>query len=411
MSEDFRVNFYEWIINSGRRCVTTPELVHSLCVFLNDNGYSIRRTNLATETIHPQMKAIRLVWYDETVEPGFVNPEVQVHRQCYQMGTAMIDLVYFNAISRSSPQYKASPFYKIEQEGEVLSTITPCQEEYEFPVFNDLAEIGCTGYFGLQLQPHGDFRQTISLATDVVTGFDQDKVEGLRWCMPLFTLLLDTLLEDEVKRTLANAYLGAEPGRLVLNGMIAPGEVKSMEAAIWFSDLRDFTALSGEISSDQLVAEMNEYFSAVVGAIYERSGEVLKFIGDAILAVFPVEQFDGAEQASEAALQAAIYAGERLEKLNQERIERGDLPLQQGVGLHIGTVKFGNIGTLQRLDFTVMGTEVNLASRIEGLCSELGKEILCSEKVSLLVSTPVRQMGEHKFKGITKPVGVFTPDL
>jgi adenylate cyclase len=355
------------------------------------------------------MKAIRLVWHSEVVEPGVVNPLVVVQRQSYRMGAAMIDQVYFNASSRYNPQYKASPFYHIELHGELVCDIEAGAETYRFPVFQDLAAIGCTAYFGLRLHPYADYRQTISFATDSVDGFGEERVTDLRWGLSLFTLLLDTLLEAEVKRTMASAYLGAEPGRLVVNGMIGPGEVQSMDAAIWFSDLRGYTAMSSDMPPDRLVAELNEYFEVVVAAIYEHGGEVLKYIGDAVLAVFPVNNFNGSIYACRAALRAACDACDELKELNFRRGEKGLEALQHGVGLHIGSVKFGNIGTLQRLDFTVVGTEVNLTARVEALCGQLGEQILCSETLGRMVDTPVRLVGEYELKGIKGPVSVFAP--
>jgi len=321
----------------------------------------------------------------------------------------MIDEAYFRAGSRDSPQYRSSPFHQIELDGELHSHIDPDQTPYRFPVFADLAELGCRGYFGLRLQSCAGYQQTISFATDREDGFDKGCLDDLRWCMGLFNLLLDMRLEHEVKTTLARTYLGAEPGRLVLGGMISPGDVRELEAAIWFSDLRGFTRLSSALDPAGLVRQLNRYFSTVVDAIHGQSGEVLKFIGDAVLAIFPVERFGRPDAACEAALAAARDAGARLAGMNAGRIARGDAAMAHGIALHLGTVQFGNIGTLQRLDFTVVGAEVNLTSRIGGLCGLLGEEILMSEAVSRLIDAPVRSLGTHALKGIAEPVEVFAP--
>jgi adenylate cyclase len=405
----FRASFEHWFVNSSRGCGDTLELIDGLCGLLNKHGFRIRRCNLATETLHPQMQAIRLLWCNEPVEPGYIDPAVLVRRSTRRLGQAMIDQAYFNASSRDSPQYRDSPFYQIERDGELYSEIRQDQKDFRFPVFADLANLGCRGYFGLRLESLAGYRQTISFATDLAGGYDEDLLADLRWCMKLFTLVLDLRLENEVKTMLARTYLGTEPGQLVLDGMIAPGDVQSLEAAIWFSDLRGFTELGNELTATELVARLNSYFNAVVSAIYEQSGEVLKFIGDAVLAVFPVERLGGAGNACRAALAAARLAGTRLTGANIEHATEGVATMKHGVALHLGTVQFGNVGTLQRLDFTIVGAEVNLASRLEGLCGQLGEEIVCSKAVSRVLDIPMRSLGRHSLKGIAQPVEVFAP--
>lgn len=409
MNSTLRSAFEDWLVGEGRSCANTLELVDSLCRLLNRHGFGIRRCNLATETVHPQMKAIRLLWCDEPVDSGFVNPEVLVKRHVRHLRGAMVEQAYFNAQSRNSPQYRSSPFHRIEVDGELYSEIDPNQEEYRFPVFADLAKLGCRAYFGLLLPSYTGYQQTISFATDRSGGFDEDGLEDLRWCMKLFTLLLDAHLEHEVKTTIAHTYLGSEPGRLVLKGMITPGDVRSVEAAMWFSDLRGFTELSWKLSPTELVADLNQYFSVVVDAINEQSGEVLKYIGDAVLAVFPTDHFGKTADACRAALTAAQNASARLAEANDERTAEGKVALTHGVALHVGTVQFGNIGTLQRLDFTVVGPEVNLTSRIGGLCGRLDEEILCSDALARMIDDPVRSLGFHSLKGIGEPVEVFAP--
>jgi len=195
----------------------------------------------------------------------------------------------------------------------------------------------------------------------------------------------------------------------VLEGMITPGDVMSVEAAMWFSDLRGFTELSWKLSPTELVADLNQYFTVVVDAINEQSGEVLKYIGDAVLAVFPTDHFGATAAACQAALTAAQNAGTRLAEINDERTVQGKVALLHGIALHVGTVQFGNIGTLQRLDFTVVGPEVNLTSRIGGLCGQLDAEILCSDAMVRVIDAPVRSLGIHSLKGIGEPVEVFAP--
>ena len=215
------------------------------------------------------------------------------------------------------------------------------------------------------------------------------------------------VIECNVKDTLARVYVGRDPGRRVCEGMISVGAVVSLEAAIWFSDLRGFTAISENLSAEELVEGLNSYFEVVVGSIYAHGGEVLKYIGDAILAVFPVASFANGKAACEAALTAARYSTAQLVGLNERRSVQGAPDFAHGIGLHLGTAQYGNVGSKERLDFTVIGREVNLASRIEGLCKEAGEEILCSAAfASCCVAT--RPVGSFRLKGFAEPVMIHT---
>jgi adenylate cyclase len=189
--------------------------------------------------------------------------------------------------------------------------------------------------------------------------------------------------------------------------MISLGAVVSLEAAIWFSDLRGFTQISEGLSPEQLIESLNIYFEEVVGAIYEQGGEVLKYIGDAVLAVFPVEKFDNRYQACAAALAAVNASTLRLADINSKRGEQG-LPLfHHGVGLHFGAAKYGNIGSKERLDFTVIGREVNIASRIEGKCKELQQPALASGAFADYSPLPMKSLGLHELKGIAEAVPLY----
>ena len=396
----FRDDLLDWASGDGAGCKSIPVLLDSFCRFLNDQGFGIRRCNLATETLHPLMHNTRHVWFDRATDPGPINPAVVVERRQYELGCSMIDEVYFNSGSQRNPQFLASPFFVVEERGELHATILPSGEQQPFPVFVDLAALGCCDYFGSVLKNFSGMLQKIGLATDRDGGFGEAGARDLRESLRLLTLLLNTVVESNTKITLARVYVGRDPGKRVCEGMIHRGEVVSIEAAIWFSDLRNFTATGEGLSPERLIGRLNEYFEVVAGAVHEAGGEVLKYIGDAVLAIFPVSEERSRPEACLAAVSALRDAELRLAKLNERMSEQGEPLFAHGVGLHIGTTSYGNIGGRERLDFTVIGRAVNIASRIEGQCRPVGASALCSAEFGALAGVPSHSLGAFDLKGV-----------
>lgn len=402
-----RHRYFLWLTEEGAIAKSIPVLLDSLVRFLNSEGYSIQRCNLATDTIHPQMSGLRHVWFHRAIDPGAVNPKVVVKRRQYLIGSAMIDEIFFNATNYDNPQYRASPFCRVDQDGELYDVVRPPGEIQPYPLFEDLLEQGCSAYFGLKLNSFGGMRQKIGLVTDLCGGLSKRQIDDLRWMLRLVTLPLNTLVESNIKSTLARSYIGRDPGERVCEGMIELGRVVAIDAAIWFSDLRGFTAISDSLDAEALVEQLNAYFEQVVAPIYKHGGEVLKYVGDAILAIFPVANFATATEACDAALAAVFEADVRLQAMNAERSARGSVQLNHGVALHFGSAQYGNIGSLERLDFTLIGREVNIASRIEGLTKTHTEPILVSEPFANLCTAVTRPIGSFALKGIAVRTQIF----
>lgn len=384
-----------------------PRLLDSYCRFLRGQGISVRRCNLKTDTIHPQMWAMRYVWFSERADPGAINPAVIVRRRQYEIDDAFIDEVFFFASGHTTPQYLASPFHRIEQDGELHAHLAPVGNTQPYPVFDDLAALGCTDYFGTMLRGFGAAHKLISIAVDNADGLSASMLGDVRTSARMFTLLLNTLLEHEIKNTIARTYIGRDPGQRVCNGMIELGQVAEIEGAIWFSDIRGFTSMSEALSPAELVAKLNAYYRDVVGAIYGRGGEVLKFIGDAVLAIFPVQALTTPRRACAAALAAAMDAHQRAR--DPARVE-GDKALDDGVALHFGVAQYGNIGAPDRLDFTLIGKEVNLAARAKELMTQTGSAIVCTRAFKETAGAPMRAMGSFAAKGLREPIELFAPE-
>ena len=410
----FRDDLLDWGSGEGADARSIPLLIDSYSRFLNRHGYAIRRCNLGTETVHPLMTNTRHAWYDRKTDPSPINMTSIVSRTQYDIGQSMIDELCFAASITSNSTLAASPFSLLEQQSEVHEAILPPGEAQKFPVFNDLAELGCTDYYCTKLKSFAGKVQRFSAATDRPGGFDEESLAGLRDSLGVLALLLNTVFEHDIKETLSRIYLGGGPGRRVCDGMIHPGEVVSIEAAIWFSDIRGFTASSQGFTPEALVDRLNAYFEVISGAIYRAGGEILKYIGDGVLAIFPVGGDSDARASCRAALDALYDAQSHLAKLNAGFAERGDMTISDGVGLHLGTASYGNIGSRERLDFTVVGPAVNLASRIESMCKVSGEPALCSAEFREAAGIESGSIGRHELRGVAEPVTLYRvplPDL
>jgi adenylate cyclase len=218
---------------------------------------------------------------------------------------------------------------------------------------------------------------------------------------------LQVVVGREITRNLLQAYLGRRSADTVLNGTVRRGTGEMIEAVIWISDMRDFTRLSEDLLPDQVIRALNDCCARLVGAIQPFGGEVLKFIGDGLLAIFPLST-RGAAAACDAALTSVRAARQGMARLDDERRRAGLPPLPFGVALHLGAVMYGNIGAPDRLDFTAIGSAVNVASRIEGLCRHLGCPVLISKTVASRCSQSLAPMGSHSMRGVDQPLALFT---
>jgi len=242
-------------------------------------------------------------------------------------------------------------------------------------------------------------------------GFTSDQRLYLETIAQLMAAPLQVLVGREATRSLLRAYLGRRSADKVLQGTVRRGAAEMIEAVIWISDLRDFTRLSQTLPPEQVIIALNDCCARLVGAIHPFGGEVLKFIGDGLLAIFPLAAH-GTTAACDAALSAVRAARRGMELLDTQRVRISLPPLPFGIALHLGDVMYGNIGAPDRLDFTAIGPAVNLTSRIEGMCRKLGCAVLISEAVSQRCSEQLAPMGHHPTRGVKEPVTLFTlPEL
>ncbi len=242
-------------------------------------------------------------------------------------------------------------------------------------------------------------------------GFTSEQQAYLETICLAIAAPLQVVVERGVTRNLLQAYLGRRSAEKVLSGTVRRGIGEVIEAVVWISDLRDFSALSEALPPDQVITALNDSCARLVGAIHPHGGEVLKFIGDGLLAIFPLA--GRAENAAcDAAIAAVRAARQGMARLDSDRVASGLPPLPFGIALHLGAVVYGNIGAPDRLDFTAIGPAVNVASRIEGLCRALACPVLISERVATVCTESLTTVGCHALRSVAQPIELFTlPDL
>lgn len=355
---------------------------------LGREGIAVDRMLVLMPTLHPLMGALNFVW---TAADDVVR---EVAR-----GWGSVD----------SEEFKRGPIAPLlaGTHGVIRRHLCDPASPRDFGIVDDLVEQGFTDYLVVSMAPAGGrLVNAISWSTKTPGGFTEAHLQTLLSTVVWLAPLIDTHTAWRIGRGLLGVYLGADTGSRVLDGAVKRGDGGDILAAVCFTDLRDFTALSDSLPRAELLELLNSYFDCVVGAVHAHGGEVLKFIGDAVLAIFRVADNDRAA-ACQAALRAAHDAFARAAAANVARA--GHQPIDFGMSIHIGDVVYGNIGAIDRLDFTVIGPAVNLASRLQGQCKTLARPLLVSEAFAANCDEPCISLGEHHLKGVAQAVKIFAP--
>jgi adenylate cyclase len=373
-----------WLVERSRAAPPLPELFVGFCERLILVGVPLCRASLGLETLHPEDSGTLLVWRDGALEA---------------LDTSRVGLL-------TDTSYLNSPVRVVDETDRPFRWRRG-ESTLGMPVLDQLHADEVTDYVILPLPFLDDTRTaTLSFATRADGGFAPATFDDLERATRLLSPWAERVVLRRIAIDLLAAYLGEAPGRLVYDGQIERGDVRTITAAIWFCDLRGFTALADRLPRREVVALLNRWFD-VVGAGIAAGGEILKFMGDGLLAVYPI---DG-DATCDAALAAAEAALAGTAALDAELAAKGREPLRFGLALHVGDVEFGNIGTARRLDFTAIGPAVNLASRLEGLTKELGEPVLASAAFAAASGRPLRRIGSFPLRGLDGLTEVFAMTL
>lgn len=394
-SEQTLDDVHSWLLHEATRIDNVMLMFEEFMWRSKAAGISIDRSTLHVGTLHPRVVGFSWIWNSQD-------------RIC--------DEIAADVSAITSEAFTRSPLYKVMREGQTLKVDLETEEGVNSaPIMQDLAEEGFTAYYAMPLSASGEIRNAITMATTHPGGFppvDKDRIHDL---INLLALHVERHIVRRIARNVADTYLGPMAGRRVLDGEIRRGDGEAIKAVVFMSDMRGFTQLADRLSGPEVTAILNAYFDRISTAVLEHGGDILKFMGDGILAVFDQEALgDGAS--ADAAVKASKAALAALEDLNNnppENLPDADLwhPLKIGIALHRGEVFFGNVGGEERLDFTVIGRAVNETSRVEALCKPLGEELLITAPVRETLSTELKSglnsVGEHALRGVGNTVAIF----
>lgn len=387
----------DWILREAAYCPSRRELVALLGAKFIEAGIEVSRMNITIWSLHPEIAGVIYRWRRDTGEVIIAEPSHEIF---------------------DNPIYINSPLRMVKQGlGGVRQPLNVENTEFKFPIMEDLKAEGATDYVAMPLRfSDGEFH-SMTLACDHEDGFTTENLGLVFECSAVISRYFEVLTLRKNATTLMDTYLGKRTGEKVLNGDIRRGQGEDIQAVILFSDLRNSTRLAEELPRNQYLDLLNRYFEFVLEPVNKNGGEVLKFIGDAVLAIFPVsnDTHDHSDQACAALLAARSAIQSVLDEIEQHQ-SSGGFDIDLGLSLHIGEVTYGNVGGQNRLDFTVIGPAVNLASRVESLCKSSGNRILMSKDfVEALQSgtepTPkIKSVGKHKLDGISGMQEIFALD-
>lgn len=352
-------------------------------------GLPLLRATLHLRTLHPQYLGANFVWWRTAGRTvlTFVAHEVQ-------------DLF----------AQEDNPVRRVMVAGETIRRrVDVADDALDFPILHDLKAEGATDYFALPVKSSLGTNYMVTYVTDRVDGFTEKEISDLIRVSQRLSLLADLRNQRRIASNILTAYLGSNAGPKVLAGQIRRGTGEEITAVLWSSDLRGFTERSDRLAGIQVIAMLNALFDAQAKSIVGHGGEILKFNGDGLLAIFPIKSADMAAAAASNALTAAMQAVEVARNLTSDPSLPGEPPLEIVVALHVGTAIYGNIGAADRLDFTVIGPAVNLVSRIETVAKALNRPIVVSDDFARTYGKPLEPLGRHELRGLATPHDLFAP--
>jgi adenylate cyclase len=376
----------DWLINGARDERFIDNIFAQLCIRLQQAGIPVKRATLHVLIHHPQWLGARIMWADGMREAEIARVDYDV---------------------RERSQYIGSPA------NEIYDGATEVRENLErdpslgrrHAVYDEMRTKGLTDYVAWPLYHTLGKRHLVTFATDRPGGFDDAHIACLLGLLPILALVSEIRVKNRLARTLLETYVGSHASELILAGATRRGSGTTVRAAIMICDLRDFTKISDNWPRDDVIDLLNSYFDAMSEPIAKHGGEILKFIGDGLLAIFPLSQ----PSACANLLHAVTEARRAMLGLNENNGDTGRAPLNYGIGVHVGDVMYGNIGSRTRLDFTVIGPAVNMASRLEALTKQLGRTVLLSRAFADLVGNEfnLECVGEYPVRGFSDPIELF----
>ena len=398
MQAEQRLEIADWIIGEALGGSSAQVLLEGFCRRLTDAGFQLWRVNVSQPTLHPIIEGYLYIWRreaEEVEEDGWLRGEGNA--------TEALDGIPFAYMWRHDVM-------------RLRERLWESNRPTGFPLLNGFRGQGASDYYALQIRfgeearPGPTNRLISSWVTDRPGGFSDAEITALDALFPALALAINRGATQRAFESVVTAYLGRAAGRRVMTGSVKRGGGETLRAVLWYCDLRGFTKISDSQPRDRLLGMMHDYFECMVNTVHEFGGEVLKFTGDGFLAMFSDAGDDEANCC--AALNAAAAMAERCDALRRDREGKGLPWADFGLGLHLGEVEFGNIGSRDRLDFTVVGPAVNEVARIEAMSRALDQTTVVSAAFARAAgcddSDRLVSLGRYALRGVRQPQELFT---
>jgi adenylate cyclase len=389
-----------WVTEAGLVGRSESELLAGFCRRIVDAGIPLARALVILDTLHPVYEGRAFRWRSDV--PDTVEA---------------VDYGRTNEGEAAENWQRSAFFHLLQSGGKALRRRLAAGDPADFLTIEQARDEGMTDYLALihRFAEEGVIGEMDCVyshwATDAGGGFDESAVIALQQLAPFLKLAIKSAALARMAGTLVETYLGRDAGRRVMSGRIARGVAEKIGAVLWYSDLHGYTHISDSVPPEQIIPLLNDYAEIVVSAVNGTGGDVLKLIGDGTLAIFTEEN---PEQACIAALGAAVHARKSAAKLNRSRAEAGLPTAQLYLALHIGDVFYGNVGSKDRLDFTVIGPAVNEVSRILAMSRSVEQDVLLSAGFVDALAPEMRRrlvsVGRYALRGVAQPQELFTPE-
>ena len=402
------IDLHVWAVGEGLRGAEAAALFDGLCRRLVDAGVPLWRGFAGMPTLHPQWGGYGYTWWRHL---NAIQPAQFERGDEYEQEILNSPFGHLIRQAETSAGDRAPWLF-------MRRRLAGADALLDFPNLEKLAAVGATDYFaelvrfGADGDPSRGTGIGYSFATDRPEGFHDDHLVLIKAILPVVSLAMMALAGHTIAAGLLAAYLGADAGRRVHAGAIERGSVESIRAVLWYADIRGFTTMADTTPGAVVVEVLDEIFETLTASLRSRGGQVLKFLGDGMLAIFPFEDATR-EQTCRRALDAAAEAMRAVDQLQAARRAVDRPAAAVDLALHLGEVLYGNVGAVDRLDFTVIGPAVNEAARIEALCEPLGRKVLVSAELAAAVGDRCRlePLGRHTLRGVREAREIYGLEL
>jgi adenylate cyclase len=396
------VEIQVWAVREGLRGTEPTALFAGLCRRLIESGVPVWRAFAGVRTLHPQWAGYSYTWRRDG---DGVEPEQFPRGHRYEQIVA--DSVFGHLRSEATASADRAPWVSLRRR------LAGPEARFDFPMLAELAADGATDYFAELIRPgledaSGVGGMGYSFATDRTGGFNDEDLATLRAVVPVVALAIRAFAGHTIAAGLLSAYLGHDAGRRVHQGAVERGSVETITAVLWNADIRGFTKIADDAPGAAVIELLDEVFETLAASLRPRGAQILKFVGDGMLAIFPFDHMRQRETCRQA-LDAAAEAMEAIDRMNRMRCAAGKRVGAVDLALHLGEVLYGNIGAADRLDFTVIGPAVNEVARIEVLCEPLGRSVLVSAELAAAAGQDWRlvPLGSHQLRGVRDARAIY----